>query len=725
MKEEAFANNYELQLAYQFIQYTNNNLFLTGNAGTGKTTFLQYLRFNCKKKLIVVAPTGIAALNAHGETIHSFFQLPFSPFIPINEEIQQKEYSSSNKYRFYTNKIKIIRALELLIIDEISMVRADTLDAIDNILKYYRHNDKPFGGVQLLMIGDLHQLPPIVTDDIKDIINKYYDNEFFFSSYALKKSQLKVIELKHIYRQTDSNFINILNEIRNNHLSNTSIDILNERYNPNILRDIDNQYYIILTTHKNIVDSINNNKLENLRNTYNTIHEFQANIIDDFPEKIYPNEATLKLAVGAQVMFIKNDPSFEKLYYNGKIGIIKKIEDMKIYVECDEDIKRTIVVTPTTWVNFKYTINETTNEIEEVPIGTFEQYPLKLAWAITIHKSQGLTFNKAIIDIGKAFAPGQVYVALSRCRNLDGIILASEIYKNTIKPINSAIKIFEESITTPNINELEHSKLNYKKDFILELFNFNSIQSLFNSIKDTYTKNYVLFNNNYLDIINTIDIDANKSIFNPNNKFIINLNNSLIELKDNNDDSSIQESIFNVANYYIPLLDKIFIQKFKNLYFNSEDTKLTNIISKLLLELELILIQKINIMKEICENGFDIINSIRIANITENNFIPAFNQPITIRTLKNLDLPNYELYTILLEWRKSQAEAEKISSSQLYKILSQKTLKELSIFLPYNTEQLKKINGIGSKKINKYGNTILKIIDNYCNKYNIYRDSIL
>ena len=372
-------HNPELKLAFDFVQFTNRNIFLTGKAGTGKTTFLHNLKNTLFKRMIVVAPTGVAAINAGGVTIHSFFQMPFGPILPGRLE------SSENKFvqKFNKKKINIIRSLDLLVIDEISMVRADLLDGIDTVLRRYKNKTLPFGGVQLLMIGDLQQLAPVVKDNEWSMLRNYYETVFFFSSAAFKQSNAISIELKHIYRQQDNSFIKILNEIRNDKLSAESIKTLNERYQPGFSPDNDDGY-ITLTTHNANANKINEEQLKKVKSKTYT---FEAEVNGQFPEHSFPVNQFLELKVGAQVMFVKNDSSPEKRYFNGKIGMITGFSGEIINVQCPEE-DEPIAVTQETWENIRYSIDEKTKAIEEETMGSFIQHPLRLAWAITIHKSQ-------------------------------------------------------------------------------------------------------------------------------------------------------------------------------------------------------------------------------------------------------------------------------------------------------------------------------------------------
>lgn len=456
--------NQELRNAWDFVEHTGISIFLTGKAGTGKTTFLRTLKEHSSKRSVIVAPTGVAAINAGGMTIHSFFQLPLSPFVP--------DASIKNRFDYSKEKRKIMRTLDLLIIDEISMVRADLLDAIDSVLRRFREHDKPFGGVQLLMIGDLQQLTPVVTPAEEKVLQRYYDTPYFFGSKALRSISYVTIELTHVYRQQDSTFITLLNNIREGKATAADLQRLNERYSPTFLPEAGSDY-IRLTTHNRMAESYNEDQLRNLPSR---ACSFRAETDGNFPEYSYPVDFNLTLKAGAQVMFIRNDNNGR--YYNGRIGHVTYVDNEKILVLCpgDEDA---IEVEVETWENTKYTLNEKTKQIEAEVQGTFKQYPLRLAWAITIHKSQGLTFEHAIIDAQASFASGQVYVALSRCKTLEGLVLAS--------PIGNAAIINDSRVSDyishqteqaeQSISALPALKEEYYRQLLIELFNFNDIKT--------------------------------------------------------------------------------------------------------------------------------------------------------------------------------------------------------------------------------------------------------
>jgi len=416
-------DNKELELAWAFVNNTNRSIFLTGKAGTGKTTFLHRLKMNSLKRMVVIAPTGVAAINAKGVTIHSFFQMPFGPILPDTDLNASKGFNR----KFSKTKINIIKSMDLLVIDEISMVRADLLDGIDRTLRRFRNRNKVFGGVQVLMIGDLQQLSPVIKEQEWDLLKHVYKNGFFFSSQVFQQCEAVTIELKHIYRQENPKFIEILNEIRNNTLTEAAAMELNKRYIPDFTHKPD-AGYISLTTHNNKAEATNRLELEKLI-TKSFI--YVAEVDGKFPEYAFPNKQSLELKVGAQVMFVKNDSNADKRYFNGKIGKVILLDRDEVVVHCPDD-DFNINVTPEIWENINYSVDAETKAITEEKIGSYTQMPLRLAWSITIHKSQGLTFEKAIIDAQGAFAHGQTYVALSRCKSLEGLVLKSKIHSSQI-----------------------------------------------------------------------------------------------------------------------------------------------------------------------------------------------------------------------------------------------------------------------------------------------------
>lgn len=497
--------NNELSLAGHIVNETGANLFLTGKAGTGKTTFLKRLRETSGKRMVVLAPTGVAAINADGVTIHSFFQIGFSPYIP------GKGFAggdNSKHFSFSKQKRRIITTLDLLVIDEISMVRPDTLDAVDATLRRMRNNPAPFGGVQLLLIGDLRQLSPVVREHEWEQLKDHYQSPYFFESHALRKAGFLTIELQTVYRQTDRDFIDILNAVRNGEVDARTLGILNRRADPSLM-PADDEGYIRLTTHNREADSLNYSRLQALP-TPETV--FQAVVTGEFPESSYPADRELRLKAGAQVMFIKNDVGYDRKYYNGLIGRISEIGERTVTV-IPENGAAPIEVGYAEWENTRYRMDDATGDISSEKIGSFMQIPLRLAWAITIHKSQGLTFDKAIIDAVHSFAPGQTYVALSRCRTLEGLVLSAPLRPESVivdGHVNAFVSYYESR--KPDGGTLACLRGEYTRTLLDELFDFNPIRRSF----DDFTRamrSYVLpvvpemkagFESTYVDLLTKI-----------------------------------------------------------------------------------------------------------------------------------------------------------------------------------------------------------------------------
>lgn len=496
--------NNEMNLAWQYLEGTCISVFLTGKAGTGKTTFLKRLRERSPKRMVVLAPTGVAAINASGQTIHSFFQIPFTPFVP-----GMKTDGERKCFRMSKEKKNLIRTIDLLVIDEISMVRSDLLDAIDDTLRRYRNPSEPFGGVQLLLIGDLQQLAPVVKDDEWQLLSKYYDTPYFFGSKALQQLRYVTIELKHIYRQRDKHFIELLAAIRENRATYDILNALNSRYIPdfkpeqNQLKDGGRQMWIHLTTHNRTANSYNDRQMEQLQAPP---HTFKADIEGVFPEYSYPTDVSLTLKTGAQVMFVKNDSSPEKRYYNGKIGVVDDIVPEGIVVRTQNEqtsAAEYIIVSTETWENMRYSLDEKTKEIKEEVEGTFRQYPLRLAWAITVHKSQGLTFSHAVLDVSNSFAHGQVYVALSRCRSLEGMVLTSPLHPRSIIT-DTRVGSFVSSAIEHSQTAIQHlpvQRYEYFCTLLHELFSFDTIARDYEHLKRVACSNLPSSQETYLDML--------------------------------------------------------------------------------------------------------------------------------------------------------------------------------------------------------------------------------
>ena len=704
-------NNSQLQLAYDFVQFTGKNIFLTGKAGTGKTTFLHNLKEHLPKRMVVVAPTGVAAINAAGVTIHSFFQLSFGPQLPDYETSEFKNNERQAKVRrFSKEKINIIKSMDLLVIDEISMVRADLLDGIDNTLRRFRNRNLPFGGVQLLMIGDLQQLAPVVKEDEWSPLRKYYDTPFFFSSNALQQTQYVTIELLYVYRQKDEHFIKMLNKIRDNKIDRDVIDELNARYKPDFNHD--NAGYIILTTHNAKAKQINDSKLSRLSEK---IHTFEAEVSDNFPEQIYPTDYELKLKVGSQIMFVKNDPNPAKEFYNGKIGSIIKIDEDIVEVSCVGD-EENINVMPVEWQKMKYKIDEETKEIKETVEGTFTQYPIKLAWAITIHKSQGLTFKKAIIDAEAAFAHGQVYVALSRLQSLEGLVLSTPIQKHSVKhdrTVESFTKHYEEN--QPDSATLESSKKAYQKQLLTDLFNFDTLQKfIFFSIKLAKEHSSSL-HANLTGVFLEINKNVKEDIIDISGKFRNQLLNFLSKEIDVEKDVALQDRIRKASIYFSEKVKELVADKIENITIETDNKavrkSVKDVVNKLLQEA----LFKFSCL-QFCQKGFivkDYLEAKAKASLDENTIKPSRKES---SEAVSSDISRPDFYKRLKAWRDATADE---LDWEVYMVLQLKTMRELSAKLPATTQGLKAINGLGKKKLEKFGSDLLEMIISYREENNI------
>jgi len=548
----------EAQYVLQFINQTEQSVFLTGKAGTGKTTLLREIIQTTHKNCVVVAPTGIAALNAGGVTIHSMFQLPFGGFIPENSSPHFDQYSKfetkatlRRNFKMSGLKKTVIKNMELLIIDEVSMLRPDLLDAIDCVLQSVRKKNQPFGGVQALFIGDLLQLPPVIKDDEWRTLRNYYSGKFFFHSHYIQQNPPLYIELSKIFRQSDERFISVLNNLRNNRITVQDMTILNEFVKPNF--DLKaNKGYITLTTHNAKADNINTQALMDLEGELFT---YKPTIVDDFPEKIYPVDPNLQLKVGAQIMFIKNDTSLEKRFFNGKMGIIKSLSKEEILVYFADENK-TIEVERHEWENIRYKIDDNTKEIEDEILGTFTHYPIKLAWAITVHKSQGLTFDKAALDVSQVFMPGQAYVALSRLRSLEGLVLLSPMQMNGIENDESVMNYADNKASETVLEKsLETETKKFIHNYLKNSFEWTILaqewRTHYYSYKDksdgaTKTKHSEWAENQFNKMENLME---------PARKFVLQINKLFNQ--ENADLQFINERIQAAFNYFLKPMDEL------------------------------------------------------------------------------------------------------------------------------------------------------------------------
>jgi hypothetical protein len=702
--------NRELKLAYDFVNYTNRNIFLTGKAGTGKTTFLHRLKAESHKRMVVVAPTGVAAINAGGVTIHSFFQMPFGPIIPehYTSDAKNSENSLINK-RFNKKKIDIIRSMDLLIIDEISMVRADLLDGIDFVLRRYKNRYKPFGGVQILMIGDLQQLAPVVKNEEWDILKDYYKTMFFFGSKAYQESQCVSVELKHIFRQRDEAFIRILNEVRNDEITQQTLTELNKRYLPDF-EPKPEEGYIRLTTHNANANEINAAELEKLDADS---EEYEAEIEGIFPEYAYPTSAELELKVGAQVMFVKNDSSPDKLYYNGKIGVISDIEEGLIMVDCPTD-RVPIAVEKELWNNVNYSIDETTKEIKEEIIGSFLQYPLRLAWAITIHKSQGLTFEHAIIDAQAAFAHGQTYVALSRCKTLEGMVLSSRISSRSIicdQTVNGFNQNVEEN--QPDQDALDLSKKNYQLSLLEELFTFQPLNYQVGKCIDILQENESVFMGNLMENLTKIQQLVQQELITVSDKFKIQIQYLAQDNPHVETNEPLQERLQKASTYFLEKIQDQIAKDLDDSSFETDNYGVTKAVNERLIKIREQLNVKIQCF-QVCESGFVIENYLntRARALLQKVRLPAKTSGRT----KAVKTDHPELYKKLQSWRVDTANEKDLS---LYQVATQKVLVSITNSLPQSATELEAIKGVGKKTVKNYASPLVKIVNDYCREKGI------
>ncbi|KGL61809.1 helix-turn-helix domain-containing protein [Polaribacter sp. Hel1_85] len=696
--------NPELELAFNFINKTDRNLFITGKAGTGKTTFLHKIKKESLKRMVIVAPTGVAAINAKGVTIHSFFQMPFGPILPnqIANTNQQRKFSKT--------KIDIIKSLDLVIIDEISMVRADLLDGIDQVMRRYKNRNKVFGGAQVLMIGDLQQLAPVVRPNEWSLLKQHYNTVYFFSSKAYQEANVVSIELKHIYRQKNEDFIKILNEIRTDTLSDASAKILNERYNPTFSPTKD-EGYITLTTHNKRANLINDSELNKIKNKS---YFFEAEVSGKFNENAYPNDSKLELKVGSQVMFIKNDSSPEKRYFNGKIGIVTNLSRENVTVQCANEIDE-IVTEKEMWDNVNYSINDETKEIKEDIIGSFTQIPLRLAWAITIHKSQGLTFEKAIIDAEASFAHGQTYVALSRCTSLEGLVLKTPITSSAI--INdSTVSVFNESVEEnhPDESILNESEKYFQLNLISELLDYQPFLYPVSRMIDIFYKNRTSIKGDVIDHLQTIKDDGVVALMKVSNGFKKQLSQISEESILPENSSQIQERFTKGVDYFLSQTITNIVQPLSKVSFSSDNKTVKKDFSKQFDILQERLEEKTFALNKMTE-GFKVKTYLEV----RANAVLQKTEP----TKKKKKLSTRKDPLLALKLRELRDEIRIAENIPAFQIFTQETLYAMCDALPRSEKELLKVAGMGKIRVKKYGEEILEVIEQYCkengiNKFN-------
>ncbi|MBR4468202.1 MAG: helix-turn-helix domain-containing protein [Bacteroidales bacterium] len=699
MAQQTFTNQ-KLDFVEELVLYTDSHIFLTGRAGTGKTTFLKNLPLKTYKRMAVVAPTGVAALNAGGQTIHSFFQLPFGPQLPenalgkgYNAKSLAAQYQKLNK-----KKINLIRSLDLLIIDEISMVRADVLDAIDAVLRRLRRSQKPFGGLQLLMIGDVHQLAPVAKAEEWEILSPYYDTPYFFGSQVLKKAPYVCVELEHIYRQHDEDFITLLNKVRDNRMDAECVRLLNSRFMPNFVPK-DREGYITLTTHNYQADQINESKLEAIKEKSLI---FNAEVHGTFPENTYPTKEELELKVGAQVMFVKNDPNPEKAYYNGKIGMLVGYDEKEGTVTVESEGER-ITVPKVKWENMEYTINAENQDIEEREIGSFTQIPLRLAWAVTIHKSQGLTFDKVIVDAGQAFAHGQVYVALSRCTSLEGLVLKTRITSNALVndySVNQFVEMLpEKEPTQEKVDQLRHD---YELETILELIDFDGIYKDFGRLMKVVYDNDTLFEGAMIQDLSQRRNKIHEELCSVGIKFEGQIRKLHDQAPSCEHNPALQERLIKGVAYFDEHLKAIAKGLF-DLPFKTDNQAVNEQLTEALKLLKEDIYLK-GCCLEACKDGFTVREYQKTKSVKAIEAEKSGKKKVEIKFEPS---KNGSLYSILLSWRAARAEADDVPPSNIAPI---RTLKAIASEKPVTLSELRTIEGMGTKRIRNFGAEILDIV---------------
>ena len=682
--------------AKDIILNTDTTLFVTGRAGTGKTTLLRYVAESSQKNTVVVAPTGIAAINAGGVTIHSFFKLPFAPFIP--SVIEAKKLIAGQKMRAEFRSV--IRSVDMIIIDEVSMLRADILDAIDVVLRHYRNSKFPFGGVQMVFFGDMYQLPPVCVNDEWFILKDYYTTPYFFSAKVFEKQEIVCLELDKIFRQRDEDFVEILNQVRNNNISKENFNRLNDRYNPDF--DLENNPdFVVLTTHNAVSDDINESRLIDIDSK---TFIFDAAIKGDFPEYLYPVEQQIVLKKGARVMFTANDHiNPERLYYNGKMGTVVELEDNNVYVTCDGE-DDPIQVNYETWENNTFSYNRKENSVDVKTIGTFTQLPLRLAWAITIHKSQGLTFQKVAIDAANSFTSGQVYVALSRCTSLDGIVLLSPINSNSIM-VDSRIQRFSKN----NFNEdLLPDFVNRKKrdtlcNMLIKLFSFNLLEVAVLDLKGYVTEFRADFSDYTPEMVENI-LSIVQDLSDVGTRFAVQLR----KITNANDFSLLNSRVNDAKKYFLQRLETL--EKAMDITnVSTKKKERANKFSKFLNEVNKNLQETLFFLKNLDDDiSVEQFYMLRHEFVVEKVNYNVYEEEKEDANEQTVDSELIAvIYSKLMAWRNNLAKELDIPS---YLIFKKDTIMEMAQKMPDTKDKLLKINGVGKVKAGKYGQECIDII---------------
>lgn len=688
-------------MAERYVKATGKSVFLTGKAGTGKTTFLKYITETVNKRYIVLAPTGVAAINAGGTTIHSFFHLPLCPYLPDVKELVTEYQMPQKTHTLRKERIKIIRTLDLLIIDEISMVRADLLDAVDMTLRKYRCNGKPFGGVQLLMIGDAQQLSPVVKENEWKYMSQVYDSPYFFHSKALAKLSYVTVELEKIHRQKDSEFVEILNSIRENRITSSVLDRLNKRLHAYP----DTGDVIRLTTHNSQSDEVNSRKLKSLSGE--PVH-FEAEVEGDFPQNSYPADSTLVLKEGAQVMFIRNDSCGE--FYNGKLGWVERILDTGAVVVRDAE-GQSIAVSPVEWENSQYVLDDKSGEITRSVVGKFRQLPLRIAWAITIHKSQGLTFDKVIIDAGAAFAFGQVYVALSRCRSLEGISLESPIRFTSIYS-DSHVAQFNASIPPREVvvSALGREEQAYVYNVLRDIFDFDSVCTYLRRLRKMWGDDLAdIYPDEYQRLLS--EVAGMEDCAGVASNFRVQL--SRIQLSEPDDGTYLHERLSKASAYFLPVLEGVrdLCIRLSDLEIDNKEIrkKFREIMETIMTELDVLC----SSLAAVANTDFTPEEYNRIRNeclLKDRDVKPVRKLRRILREEGEEGIVNEKLREELQRWRAERFKADNVPA---YTIMHQSTLMEIASLIPKTKSELLAIKGFGKIKLDKYGDDILKITSAY------------